>query len=95
MTFATLFSLNLINLSYPAQRLFCFYTATRGWQESAVLLFVQTIQQVPDAEHVLDTQRTVILAVAGAAVAGAFLPQLAAVVCLLYTSDAADELASV
>ena len=63
-----------------AQRLFCFYTATRGWQESAVLLFVQTIQQVPDAEHVLHAEGAVVLAVAGAAFAGAFLPQLAAMV---------------
>ena len=45
-----------------------------------LLLLVQTVEQVPDAQHVLDAQRTVILAVAGAAGAGAFLPQLAAVV---------------
>ena len=63
-----------------AQRLFCFYTATRGGQESAVLLFVQTIQQIPDAEHVLHAKGAVVLAVTGAAFAGAFLPQLAAVV---------------
>ena len=74
-----------------AQRLFCFYTATRGWQESAVLLFVQTIQQIPDAEHVLHAEGTVVLAVAGAAVAGAFLPQLTAVV----GTDAAVEAAVV
>ena len=41
---------------------------------------IQTVQQVPDTQHVLDTQSTVILAVTGAAVAGAFLPQLTAVV---------------
>src|SRR5699024_2842838 len=45
-----------------------------------VLFFVQAVQQIPDAQHVLGAQRTVILAVAGAAAAGAFLPQLAAVV---------------
>ena len=35
-----------------------------------LLLFVQTVQQVPDAQHILDAQRTVILAVAGAQLPG-------------------------
>ena len=40
----------------------------------------QTVQGIPDAPHILHTQGTVVLAVAGTADAGAFLPQLAAVV---------------
>ena len=49
-------------------------------QKLLILLFIQAVEQIPDAEHILDAEGTVILAVAGAAVAGAFLPQLTAVV---------------
>ena len=44
------------------------------------LLLVQAVEEIPDAQHILDTQGTVILAVTGAAVAGTFLPQLTAMV---------------
>ena len=46
----------------------------------ALLLLVQAVEQIPDTQHVLDTQGTVILTVTGAAVTGTFLPQLTAVV---------------
>lgn len=52
----------------------------RKGQKLLILLFIQAVEQIPDAEHILDAEGTVILAVAGAAVAGAFLPQLTAVV---------------
>lgn len=52
----------------------------REVQTSSFLFLVQLIQQIPDSQHILDSQGPVIFTIAWSAYSRAFLPELTAMV---------------